>query len=87
MEKINNHYGESLNFNIKGTAHKYPFGNFDFFKRFFYIISHFLWSRKVVNQIDLNNESHSFFTRSDWVFYFYLKKMPQLYSNAINIQK
>jgi len=74
IEKINNHYGESLNFNIKGTTHNYPFGNFDFFKRFFYIISHFLWSRKVVKQIDLNNENHSFFTRSDWVFYFLSKK-------------
>ena len=86
LQKINEHYGENLNINIEGTKHNYPFGKFDFFRRFFYIVSHFLWSRKVVKLIDLDKQNHSFFTRSDWVFYFLSKKkyacnirMPSIY--------
>jgi len=80
LQKINEHYGENLNINVEGTKHNYPFGKFDFFIRFFYIVSHFLWSRKVVKLIDLDKQNHSFFTRSDWVFYFLSKKnMPVIF--------
>lgn len=74
LEKINKHYGEKLNFKIKGVAHNYPFGKVNFFKRFFFIFSHFLWSRKVIKQIKIDDEDLNFFTRSDWIFYFLSKR-------------
>lgn len=80
LEKINEYYGEKLYFNIKGITHNYPFGKLNFFKRLFFIFSHFMWSRKVVKEIEINNENSNFFTRSDWIFYFLSKrKVPVLF--------
>ncbi len=73
LNKINKHYGETLNLQITGTKHSLPFGKINFLNRFFYLLSHFLWSKNTVKNITKNSESN-YFTRSDWVFYFLSKK-------------
>lgn len=75
IKEINKHYGENIQFDIFGIKHNYPFGKFKFLNRFFYVISHYLWSRKISKEVSKNYEVGScFFTRSDWVFYFLSKK-------------
>tara|TARA_Y100000389_G_C17466148_1_gene525765 strand:+ start:4414 stop:5529 length:1116 start_codon:yes stop_codon:yes gene_type:complete len=74
LEGINKHYGENLNFELSGIKHKYPFGKFKYFNKFFFLISHYLWSRNITKNIDSSAEDKYYFTRSDWVFYFLSKK-------------
>ena len=72
---INKHYGESLNFKVIGTQHNYPFGRINNSSRFLYLISHFLWSKKIVkNEYKNIDRSTVFFTRSDWIFFFLSKR-------------
>ena len=74
LEEINKYYGENLDFQIRGTEHKYPFGRFKFFNKFSFLISHYLWSKNITKNIDYSDNENYFFTRSDWVFYFLSKR-------------
>ena len=75
IKKINKHYGENIQFESLGTKHNYPFGKFKFQKRFFYLVSHFLWSRNIsIKMAENYSPGDCFFTRSDWVFYYLSKK-------------
>ena len=71
-------YGFDEHFDIKVTEHNYPFKDYKgktYFKKIRFHISHFLWSKKNVNQVLKDNPTQIlFFTRSDWVFYFLSKK-------------
>ena len=72
---IQNFYGVNENFTIIGTKHNYPFGKIKYFNRILFLLSHFLWSKKISNdQIKILGSSSIIFTRSDWVFYFLSKK-------------
>ena len=73
LKIINKHYGETLDLKITGTIHRLPFGKINFLNRFFYLLSHFLWSKNIVKSITKDSDSN-YFTRSDWVFYFLSKK-------------
>ena len=67
-------YGYSSNINLIGTTHKLPFGKINKFVKLSFIISHYMWSRKIVLSINRNpNQATAYFTRSEWVFY-YLSK-------------
>ena len=46
---INEKYSTNVDFKIIGTEHNLPFGKFKFFNPFFFIISHYLWSKKTIN--------------------------------------
>ena len=75
VDIINKHYGENIHFEALGTKHNYPFGKFKFLKRFFYIVSHFLWSKNIsIKMVKGYIPGDCFFTRSDWVFYFLSKR-------------
>jgi len=74
LEEINKYYGEDLDFEVKGTEHKYPFGKVKFFNKFSFLISHYLWSKNITKNIDNSDKGKYFFTRSDWVFYFLSKR-------------
>ena len=74
LEEINKHYGEDLDFEVKGTEHKYPFGRIKFFNKFSFLISHYLWSKGITKNIGNSDKGKYFFTRSDWVFYFLSKR-------------
>ena len=67
-------YNYEVDFKIIGTPHEYPFGKTTKFERLFFLISHFLWSREITRSIVKKAEKEiTFFTRSEWVFY-YLSK-------------
>ena len=71
---IQSKYSLKEEFFIFPIVHNLPFGKFKFFNSFFFLISHFLWSRSVVKNILKNhNVPDLFFTRSEWIFYFLSK--------------
>jgi len=75
LKTLQRKYSVDEEFEIFGLKHNLPFGKLKFFNRFFFLISHFLWSRTTVKKILSNKaEPDLYFTRSDWVFYFLSKK-------------
>jgi hypothetical protein len=75
LETIQKKYNFNEIINVFGSPHPYPFGKLQFFKRFFYHLSHFLWARKISkNFTNVQNKGDYFLTRSDWVLYFLSKK-------------
>jgi|DEB0MinimDraft_4_1074332.scaffolds.fasta_scaffold04387_2 glycosyltransferase involved in cell wall biosynthesis len=75
LKSIQNLYSIDEEFNVFGLKHNLPFGRFNFLNSFFFLVSHFLWSRKTVKTVLQHNTLPDiFFTRSDWVFYFLSKQ-------------
>ena len=72
---LKKYYGFDDEIIFEGVKHNLPFGKLKFFEKYFFLISHYLWSRKISNKFNLkNNQEVQFFTRSDWIFYFLSKK-------------
>ena len=68
---IKNKYSINQDFKIVGKTHNLPFGKIKFFNSLFFLISHYLWSKKtVIDLLESQDEPDVYFTRSDWVFYF-----------------
>tara|TARA_Y100000996_G_scaffold15366_1_gene11758 strand:- start:161 stop:1270 length:1110 start_codon:yes stop_codon:yes gene_type:complete len=61
-------------FSITGIEHKYPHGKVKYFKKTAYHLSHYFWSKKVVNKYFKKNKEDIFLTRSDWLAYFLAKQ-------------
>ena len=68
-------YGLEEKLIIRGIKHNLPFGKWYFLEKYLFLLSHYLWSKKIVRQLitteDLNDIN--FFTRSEWFFYFLSK--------------
>ncbi len=73
IEKIQDFYNILTPINIKGVDHNYPFGKIKFFEGIMFHISHYLWAKKTVKRLD-DNIYDFYLTRSDWVFYFLLRR-------------
>ena len=74
LSTIQSKYSLKEEFFIYPIVHNLPFGKVQFFNSFFFLISHFLWSRSVVKNILKNyKDPDLFFTRSEWIFYFLSK--------------
>lgn len=67
-------YQCDTNFDVNGIKHYYPHGRIKIFKKTFYHISHYLWSKKTIKKYFKNNTTDTFFTRSDWIVYFLAKQ-------------
>ena len=75
VEELKDYYNFKEEIEFKGLDHKLPFGRIKIFEKYFFIVSHFLWARKVCKKLNFNKYKNTqFFTRSDWVFYFLSKK-------------
>ena len=74
IDKIKEHYSINEDFKVQGIKHFLPFGKIKIFERFFFHISHFLWSLYVVKFIIKTDKDRAFFTRSDWILYFLARK-------------
>ena len=74
IDRIKEHYFINEDFQVQGVKHFLPFGKIKIFERFFFHVSHFLWSLYVVKFIIKNSEEKTFITRSDWVLYFLARK-------------
>tara|TARA_B100001057_G_C22796490_1_gene929801 strand:+ start:616 stop:1731 length:1116 start_codon:yes stop_codon:yes gene_type:complete len=75
IENLTKFYGDISGIKITGTKHKLPFGRFYYFEKYLFLISHFLWSKKIVKTyIKPENYDKVFFTRSEWIFYYLSKE-------------
>jgi len=75
IDKIKEFYNIESDFKIKIYEHNYPFGNWKKFIKISFHISHFLWARKTVAKISKDLKKYDlFFTRSEWIYYFLLKR-------------
>tara|TARA_Y100000768_G_scaffold381565_1_gene360452 strand:- start:1337 stop:2482 length:1146 start_codon:yes stop_codon:yes gene_type:complete len=71
---IKSHYNfyEDVNVVFSGTNHKLPFGKIKILEKYLFLISHYLWAKKICKEYK-SNDKYFYFTRSDWVFYFMSK--------------
>ena len=75
LQTIQDFYSIDETFAIFGIKHFLPFGKVRIFQKFFFHVSHYLWSIFVVNKYFKKNNSDSvFFTRSEWIAYFLANK-------------
>lgn len=74
LNKLQRFYNFEEQFSTYGTKHNYPHGKIKCFKSIWFNLSHYMWSKKVVNKLINENRDETFFTRSDWVAYFLAKK-------------
>jgi hypothetical protein len=75
LDALKKFYSIEEEFKAYGVKHNLPFGKFKVFNRILFLISHLIWSYRVVKNIaDKKPESEIFFTRSDWVFFFLSKR-------------
>tara|TARA_B100001996_G_scaffold374352_1_gene352854 strand:+ start:2862 stop:3980 length:1119 start_codon:yes stop_codon:yes gene_type:complete len=81
-------YGFKEKLEILGLPHNYPFGKVTILNKVFFHLSHFLWSKKAVNNIlQSQKEVAVFFTRSDWVLYFLSKRNKKVIFECHQISK
>ena len=66
---LENYYHINEKITFSGISHRYPFGKFNYFNKLSFVIRHFMWSKKYIKKISKTNKD-TFFTRSDWIFYF-----------------
>tara|TARA_X000000368_G_scaffold410187_1_gene393277 strand:- start:555 stop:1700 length:1146 start_codon:yes stop_codon:yes gene_type:complete len=72
---LKKYYGFDDEIIFEGVKHNLPFGKLKFFEKYLFLISHYLWSRKISKNFSVkNNKEVQFFTRSDWIFYYLSRK-------------
>lgn len=75
VHEIKEYYNIESDFKIIIFDHNYPFGKWKHFIKIAFHISHFLWAKKTVKQILKTDYKYDFyFTRSEWIYYFLLKR-------------
>ena len=87
LEVIQNYYQFKDNFLITRTDHKYPFGKMKIFTPILFHLSHYLWAKSVIKNLDLENVNASYITRSDWVFYFLSKQKVNVVFECHQVSK
>ena len=70
---LSNYYNISKKIKVNGLKHNYPFGKFKIYEKLLFMISQYLWAKKIVKKFKNNKDNIYFFTRSDWIFYFLSK--------------
>lgn len=74
INKLKEFYSFEEDLKVVGVKHSLPFGKVKRFNRIWFLISHIIWSFKIVKELHQKKTfSEFFFTRSDWVFYFLSK--------------
>ena len=86
LEKIKMNYGFQDNIELIGTIHPLPFKKIKPLERYWYLISHFLWSFFTVQKY-YENKNEMYFTRSEWVFYFLSKKKANVIYECHQVSK
>ena len=78
LKELQNHYSFKETICIELLDHNLPFKDYEgkvYFKKARYNISHFLWARNATKFVIKNaRKDERYFTRSDWIFYFLVKK-------------
>lgn len=74
IKTLQNFYQFKESFESFGVEHPYPHGKIKFIPKFWFHLSHVLWSRKLIKKSFKNDRDNYFFTRSDWIAYFLAKQ-------------
>ena len=74
LKSLQNFYQFKESFETFGIEHPYPHGKIRFIPKFWFHLSHVLWSRKLIKKSFKNDTNNYFFTRSDWIAYFLAKQ-------------
>ncbi len=74
IDEIQSFYSINEEIIINATIHPLPFKKIAIFEKYWYVVSHFLWSYFTVRKYAKTNDERLFFTRSEWVFYFLSKR-------------
>ena len=83
---IQKHYNFEDQIKLIGTIHPLPFKKIKYFEKYWYLISHLLWSFFTVQKY-FSSENEMYFTRSEWVFYFLSKKNANVIYECHQISK
>jgi glycosyltransferase involved in cell wall biosynthesis len=92
--RILDFYNIKEEINIVRTSYFLPFGKINFLNKFSFIFSHFMWSLIIYIKYLLSEKNLSdilFYTRSNWIFYFFSRKNLTIiyechkYSKSTNI--
>jgi len=78
INDLKSFYSFSEDIAIKATIHPLPFKKILVFEKYWYVLSHILWSYFTVKKYSKNNKDGLFFTRSEWVFYFLSKRRKKV---------
>ena len=78
LDQIRRHYDFHDEIQLVGTIHPLPFKKFKILEKYWYLISHFLWSFFTVQKY-YTSEEELYLTRSEWVFTFYQKNAKVIY--------
>tara|TARA_B100000902_G_C27283873_1_gene903324 strand:- start:53 stop:1171 length:1119 start_codon:yes stop_codon:yes gene_type:complete len=84
---IDSHYNLGEKIKLIGVKHNFPFGKINFFNSFWFLISHFLWSRKTIKEILKEKDPDVYITRSDWILYFLSKKNKKVVFECHQLSK
>lgn len=86
IDNIKKHYNFDDNIDLIGTIHPLPFKKFKSFEKYWYLISHLLWSFFTVQKY-FSSENELYFTRSEWIFYFLSKKNANVIYECHQVSK
>ena len=68
LKVLQSYYQFEDDFKITRVDHNYPFGKFKIFTPLLVHISHYLWAKSVVKNLEIEDKAEFYITRSDWIF-------------------
>ena len=86
LDKIRRQYEFHDEIKLVGTIHPLPFKKLKILEKYWYLISHFLWSFFTVQKY-YASQDELYLTRSEWVFYFLSKKNAKVIYECHQITK
>ena len=86
LDQIRRQYDFHDEIQLVGTIHPLPFKKFKILEKYWYLISHFLWSFFTVQKY-YASQDELYLTRSEWVFYFLSKKNAKVVYECHQITK
>ena len=78
LKELQEYYNFVEEFEVHRLKHYLPFGRIKIFNKFFFHISHFLWSFFVSNLNKDYSSADLILTRSDWIFYFFSRRKKNI---------
>tara|TARA_Y100001970_G_C14079888_1_gene774099 strand:- start:82 stop:1182 length:1101 start_codon:yes stop_codon:yes gene_type:complete len=86
LDQIRREYDFHDEIQLIGTIHPLPFKKIKILEKYWYLISHFLWSFFTVQKYYVSQDE-LYLTRSEWVFYFLSKKNAKVIYECHQITK
>ena len=87
LKVLQSYYQFEDDFKITRVDHNYPFGKFKIFTPLLFHISHYLWAKSVVKNLEIEDKAEFYITRSDWIFYFLSKRKKDVVFECHQVSK